>query len=830
MGSSPSSVAHHARDAAVGLVASNSLEYVERFFELLSQHRVVVPLRSPDDQVRIDACGISDIEVPKARHGWFSGRLELDFSDSLAQIAFTSGTEGEPKGVLLTHRNLSSTVQRIQQAMDMDADIREYIGVPVYHSFGFGRCRAVASCGGKFYIPEKFDLREIATLLAAGEINAVSAVPTLWRVVLRNAAVLKEHAHKMRWIEIGSQPMSRDEKAALRELFPAARIVQHYGLTEASRSTFLHVDRARGEELESVGAPNGDVEVRIDTSGQIQIRGSNVAVEILIAGNRVRNVDDEGWLTTHDLGALRDGKLFFLGRSDDMMNLGGLKFAPEAIEQRMGELIGSTDGYCIVRIPDAARGDGVLLAVSEALQFTDDELSAAAKNALRDLGVEAAASLSLLRLDELPRTDSGKPKRREIAERFELSEVGKSKGSAADGREGFWAKLRKRKPKTIRDFFQRAFPGAQLTGDQTFVQLGGDSLSFVELAAALEGQLGFLPQEWQNLSIRELEATEPRHARLHPVDVSVFLRGVGIVAVVSGHFDLLPIPGATFLLLVISGYMFARFQLPNVLATGAVGSVVASAFRIGLPTFLAIAVLAVKHSSYDLMDLALLDNWTDAWANDLDFWYLELLFQLLLLVALLLSFRAIRGRVKRAPFSSAMVLLGISATTAIFGPLVWDTLFLWNRVPHMLMWLFALGWVLRVAESRAQRLSAAALVIVLPVLVWRHSEDQFWLGHSIIWVWLGCAIMMLVDEVKVPSPLNKIVSVIASASMFIYILHSSVFNVWGHLGFVHHPLIDVVLAVTAGILGSWTWDAANRVALRWLSKRRQTTESQYRPI
>src|SRR6185503_10212654 len=172
--------------------------------------------------------------------------------------------------------------------MGVDDAIREYVGIPVYHSFGFGRCRAVAAAGGRAFIPDKgFNPTEIAAMLERGEINALSAVPSLLRLLLASRAIFGDFRARLRWVEIGSQAITRGELEGLRALFPQAKIVEHYGLTEASRSTFLEVDAAEPERLASVGRPVGRVEVRIAGDGRILVRGPHVTRRIHVGGRVV---------------------------------------------------------------------------------------------------------------------------------------------------------------------------------------------------------------------------------------------------------------------------------------------------------------------------------------------------------------------------------------------------------------------------------------------------------------------------------------------------------------------------------------------------------------
>lgn len=823
---------------AVGLVAKNSPDYVRRFFTCLSEGIVVVALRSADDSDRINACEIVKIVEPEDGHGWIVSETQFGQSTDLAQVAFTSGTEGEPKGVLLTHSNLTNTVRRLQEKMGMDASIREYVGIPVYHSFGFGRCRAIASVGGRAYLPQAgFNIKEICSLLAADQINAVSAVPSLWRIVLKNRDLIERYGQKVRWIEIGSQPMSRDEKLALRSLFPNARIVQHYGLTEASRSTLLDVTSASPEELDSVGEPNGDVEIDISEAGRIRIRGGHVAAEVLIAGQRVRNTDEEGWFLTNDLGDFRDGKLYFSGRLDDVINSGGIKISPDLLEAHIKAALGIEDGISVARIRDPLRGDGVLVAIRNDVCHPNHKILDVSAEALRGFGVDAAASVRAMRMAELPMTHSGKVKRQVLSAQYHESILERDAGTrqswnASDSRTGshavsldtrFKALARKwisGRTNTVRGLYEQVFPTRTVAVGDTFVSLGGDSLSFVEISIGLEELLGQLPENWQSLTVADLETIRPRKAVLHLVDTSLFLRFLGIVTIVAGHFTPLNVGGATFLLLVIVGFNFARFQLSNVLETGSVTPILVSALRLGVPLFLMVAALEIRHQELELMSLALLGNWEDQATQQMDFWFIALVVQVLVITAAIMAVPAIRAWARSNSQAFAHVLLIVAVATALLVPLLWSTEHLYNRVPHMLMWLFALGWIVHQATSPAQKVIAVALAVALPLLVWGTEGLPFWVANGPAWVSAGCIALLFTTKVPVPRVVSKLVYWVGGASMFIYIVHWSARGIWNRIVPGDHPLVDVLVGIAAGVVAWWIWEAVTRYLLRRISKRK----------
>jgi len=403
----------------VGLVAENSPDFVRQAQAVWGAGAAFVTLRQKDDEQRLRAAPVSDIRVPTSGHGWVDVQFSNRTDPELAQISFTSGTEGDPKGVLLSHANLADVVERLNAVMAVTDEIREYVGVPVYHSFGFGRCRAVSVAGGRAYLPARgFNPVEINGLLEKDEINAISAVPSLWRVLLQTAAVSARAAEKVRWIEIGSQSMAAAEKRALATLFPQAKIVQHYGLTEASRTTFLEVGAASDDKLDSVGRALGQVQLRISEDGRIQIRGPHVATGMLIAGARVDPRDADGWLTTNDRGQLQDGYLYFAGRSDDMINCGGLKLAPDALEASIAAELGGLGSFAVCRIEDPVRGDGILIAATPEALARDEQFLAAASAAALAFGVNARDATHVVRVDALPRTDTGKVKREALSRQF----------------------------------------------------------------------------------------------------------------------------------------------------------------------------------------------------------------------------------------------------------------------------------------------------------------------------------------------------------------------------------------------------------------------------
>jgi len=399
----------------VGIISVNSSEFVDEIFRCDQEYQVCTPLRSANDVSRIVASGVDKIIQPDNSTGWCQKDITLNYSNSPSLILFSSGTTGEAKGILLSQTCISSTAQRLIDIMEITDEIQEYIGVPVYYSFGMGRCRAVSAVGGKFYLPPNgFDPAEIASMLKNGEINAISAVPTLWRLFFQNESLIGNYGSGVRWIEIGSQYMSRQEKETLKRIFPNARIIQHYGLTEASRSTFLKIHETEGEALESVGRGYKPVEIKLSNDNRIMIKGPNLGREML-TGDESRPIpDQEGWLTTSDIGELRDGLLLYKGRADHIINYGGIKVDPEAIERQIHSLLNISQDLAVGGIPDEIRGEKLLVVYTADCNLSRDTIQSAVLSATENVGLLGSAAVEIRNIASIPETDTGKIQRGEL--------------------------------------------------------------------------------------------------------------------------------------------------------------------------------------------------------------------------------------------------------------------------------------------------------------------------------------------------------------------------------------------------------------------------------
>ena len=576
----------HDNLAVVAVTKHNSIGYLDAVFDCYEAGSTVLPVADHADPV---PAGLSVVhrQETSTDTGWYRRAVNPRQGAEPAQISLSSGTTGAPKALLLSHRALADVATRLSTAMQLDASAREYVGVPVTFSFGFGRIRALASVGGAAFIPARgFRVDELAGLLRSDEVNSLSAVPTLLRLLIAEREKFRDIGAKLRWLEVGSQSISLPEKQALRQIFPNARILQHYGLTEASRTTFLDIS-SEEDHLGSVGRPTGSVEIKLLDDGRIAIRGPHLASGIVTADGLQSITDTEGWLVTSDLGHIADGYLYFDGRADDLINVGGVKVPAEAFERAVLARTKPYGEIAVAPMDDALLGQKALV-VSTAIADVADK--SALRDAVRTTAAEfkvAESGFELAYVEAIPRTETNKVQRRALAALAEPA----IHSRAASSNEG---------SSSVEAVFRKTFGAAADDTGRSFIDFGGDSLSYVRTSLELEAILPAMPEGWEAMSIAELARLEgggetgsaSTPTRRNPgllLNLDT-LRGLACLMIVAVHVigadpvDGLQLPAGSWWHQIMNNLEFVRLPLFTCLAGIFYGALPAA--RSGWPGFM----------------------------------------------------------------------------------------------------------------------------------------------------------------------------------------------------------------------------------------------------
>src|SRR5437588_1274505 len=483
-------------------------------------------------------------------------------AQSVASLIFTSGTTGRPKGVMLSHRNLTSMVSMLSSVFDMDTSDGVLSVLPLHHTFEFstGFLTPLSRGAQITYLPE-LSSEHLAQAIKNGHVTGMVGVPALWELLHRR---IKNRLHERnKWIGETADLLMRFN-AWLRDQTPlnfgqvlfypihegmggrvryfisggsalnekvqrdfqglGFTILEGYGLTEAS--PVLTVTRPENRMLAgTVGKPLPGVQVEIkdpDASGvgEVVARGPNVMLGYFGNEEATREALVDRWLYTGDLGRLDDeGNLYLVGRSKDIIvDTNGKNVYPDEVEEVYQDspyikelsVIGLPDGIgekvaCMV-VPDHEY-DIALSRVDLRQKIEEHFREVSAK-----LPYYKRVKLLHFTDDELPRTATRKVKRREVVQMMQQLEESTRSASGAAGIEELTG--------DAAWLIQIVASVSSRTLDEVSINsrlgdLGFDSLMFVELAQAVENAGGSLtaPERLNEVQdVRELLTVVNRQA------------------------------------------------------------------------------------------------------------------------------------------------------------------------------------------------------------------------------------------------------------------------------------------------------------------------------
>ncbi|MCK5127031.1 MAG: acyl--CoA ligase [candidate division Zixibacteria bacterium] len=350
---------------------------------------------------------------------------ELCATDNpIALIMYTSGSTGVPKGVCLSHDNLQHTIKSITSWANIDEDDRELTTLSLTHLFGLAHVHIYWTNGGTVYIKEKLQrIPKLLQQLTDWKITSFPGTPGGFKMILdQHQDQFREHGKNLKYIIINSAPMSPEYVQKMLDTLPNTKIYMYYGLTEASRSSYICYNDHR-DKLATVGRPSPGASIIIGTpdksiineTGEILINGPHVTEGYL--GIDSSEYFDDGWLKTGDSGCMDDdGFITWEGRIKEQINIDGLKLTPMEVEEILMEHERVKD-CAIVGAPDPLTGEsiaGFVVVEGESDKKLEIELRKFCKGKLEVYKIPK----QIIFIDEIPRTDSGKTKRMQLKEKL----------------------------------------------------------------------------------------------------------------------------------------------------------------------------------------------------------------------------------------------------------------------------------------------------------------------------------------------------------------------------------------------------------------------------
>lgn len=377
----------------VGLFSKNCSEFVIAYHAIIKAGGVVVPINfmlSPYETAYIvkDA-GIKillvkeplNLDAALAQYD-INDLQQLTFEEMMAApaaspapvalseddnctIIYTSGTTGNPKGAMLSHKNIISNVYSCYKVVDFLADDHALCVLPMHHCFGWTVSVAAPMInGGCVVIQDNYTLSETLRLIQTYKIEQFAGIPTMVQMFLRGAE--PEQLASLRFVISGGAALPQHLAKAFKEKFgmPAQ---EGYGLSEASPVCVLNPpDKIK---IGSIGLPLPFVNIQIrdeddhklppGSVGELCVRGDNVMLGYLNKPESTAEALRDGWLHTGDLAYEdEDGYIFIVDRSKDMIILGGENVYPREVEEVLYTLPEVLE-TAVVGVADSLRGQAV---------------------------------------------------------------------------------------------------------------------------------------------------------------------------------------------------------------------------------------------------------------------------------------------------------------------------------------------------------------------------------------------------------------------------------------------------------------------------------------
>ncbi|SCG65712.1 AMP-binding protein [Micromonospora halophytica] len=712
-----------------------------------------------------------------------------DLHPDLALLLSTSGSTGSPKLVRLSHDNLQANAEAIADYLGIRDTDRAMTSLPLHYCYGLSVVHSHLARGAALVLTD----RSVADacfwdLFRHARATTFAGVPYTFDLLDRVGFAALELPH-LRYVTVAGGRLAPDKVVRYADLGRRNGwdLFVMYGQTEATaRMAYLPPDLASSRP-EAIGVPVPGGAFRLapvadqpDDVGELVYAGPNVML-----GYAERPADLGSGRTVEELhtGDLArrgpDGLYEIVGRRSRFAKILGLRVDPQQVEA----LLAAHD-------------------VSAACLGADDELLVALagdadpQRVRRLVGDEVGLpprAVRVLPVDALPRLATGKvdyPALRTL--------IAAPPPAAPPGDD-------------LCRLYAEVLDRTDVTPERSFVDLGGDSLSYVEMSVRLEQVLGQLPPNWHTVPIGALPAPRaglPRHRRT--LETSVAVRAIAIVLIVGSHIPLFTLTGGAHLLLGVAGFNFARFQLTDAGRTDRLRQVRAGLARIVLPTMAWIAAMLVVTDQYRLSTLLLAHSLLgpDDGATEWHFWFIEALVYILIGVAALLAVPRIDRLERRHPFALPMTLAGLGLLSRYD---VFD-LDARHNLPTALVafWLFALGWAAARADGVRQRLLVtAAAAATVPGFFGQPGREALIVAGFALLIWLP----------TVPSlgPLNRVASVLAGSSLYIYLTH---WQVYPHLRDL--PLVALAASLALGIgyaalvnrVGRWFATCRNSPSLR----------------
>ncbi|MBL4602195.1 MAG: AMP-binding protein [Emcibacteraceae bacterium] len=383
------------------------LGQLEETIEILSNHAEIIYLEDIKESIGLGdkLFGFLLSRFPHFMHDQVANKTD---AEDAAVVLFTSGSEGTPKGVVLSHKNIQSNRYQLSSRVDFTASDRVFNALPIFHSFGLtgGLLLPILSGLKVFLYPSPLHYRIVPELVYDTNATIMFGTDTFLGGYARFAHPYDFYS--MRYVFAGAEKLKPETKSLWAERF-GVRILEGYGATETS--PILSTNTAMQAKNGTVGRLMPGIEYKlkpvpgIEVGGKLIVKGPNVMKGYLRAEKPgVLEKPEGGWYDTGDIVEIDDeGYIKIVGRAKRFAKIAGEMVSLTAVEGIVSALW-PDDAHAVVALPDPKKGEQLIMMTTS---------KQASKEAIRD-GVKAEGHSELLApktiilLDEIPVLGTGK--------------------------------------------------------------------------------------------------------------------------------------------------------------------------------------------------------------------------------------------------------------------------------------------------------------------------------------------------------------------------------------------------------------------------------------
>jgi acyl-[acyl-carrier-protein]-phospholipid O-acyltransferase/long-chain-fatty-acid--[acyl-carrier-protein] ligase len=335
--------------------------------------------KEPNFGERLSAA-LAAVFLPAKTVARFAGCGQPASLDDVATIIFSSGSTGDPKGVVLTHYNIASNVEQLSQVFMLHAEDRIMGILPFFHSFGFTGtlCLPAATGIGVVFHPNPLDSRVIGALVQKYAVTLLLATPTFLNAYTRRCT--PEDFGSLRFVLAGAEKLPDRISQAFEDQF-GIRPLEGYGCTECSPAVTVNTFDFRAASFRQVGAKRGSIghplpgisvkivdpetlqPVGVDEPGLLLVRGPNVMRGYLNKPEKTADVLRDGWYNTGDIARMdEDGFLRITDRLSRFSKIGGEMVPHIKVEDLLQELAGASEQtFVVTAVPDEKKGERLIV-------------------------------------------------------------------------------------------------------------------------------------------------------------------------------------------------------------------------------------------------------------------------------------------------------------------------------------------------------------------------------------------------------------------------------------------------------------------------------------